>query len=99
MLKFVVAHVYEKEVAMTAYLEEGKLLMLCPEDGKVHKYVKDNHSMKLTMDNEECEFEAYVDDNYNDVERVFNLFEETGKNWFDQLSADLRLIVCNVESK
>lgn len=96
MIKIVVAHIYEKEVAMTAYEKDGKLLMLCPEDGKIHKYVEANHSLEMTMDNEQVKFEAYVDDNYNDIESTFKLFDEAGQNWFDELTSDLRLIVCNL---
>lgn len=96
MVKFVVVNIYEKEVAMTAYEKDGKLLMLCPEDGKVHKYVESNHKISMIMDNKEVEFEAYVDDSYDDIEHTFKLFEESGQNWFDKLTSDLRLIVCNM---
>ncbi len=97
MTEIVTLHIFEKEVAMTAYKKDGKLLMLAPVDGKVHKYVEEKHCLELIEDNKKQVYESYVDDNYTDIEKVFKLFKEEGTGWFDKLSSDLVLIVCNVE--
>lgn len=91
----VVANIYGNDVAMMALDQGDKIVMLAPKDGKMEKYVMDNHKLTLRIDNVEHEFESYVDDNQADIKAVFEMFDEENQNYFNELSSEIILIICN----
>lgn len=90
----VVADIYGNDVAMMAIEQNGNLYMLAPVDGKMHKYVMDNHKLELTIDNISHTLEAYANDNPTDIKDIFDKFDEANQNYFDELSSELILLVC-----
>ncbi len=93
----IVANLYGHNVAMMALKVEDELIMLAPIDGKMHKYVEDNHTLKFVMDNKEHELEAYVNDDPSAIEHAFAKFDEEKQNYFDKLTSNLVLLVCKLK--
>lgn len=92
----IVLDIYGHDVAMRAIEYNGDLVMLSPHDGKVQDYVMKNASVKYIKDNVEIISEAYVNDNVDEIDKVFKLFDAAEQNYFEVMSSELVMIVCKL---